>query len=110
MPNRTAIRDALLGVIQTYGKDFLDRHEDAKAFVADRVERVANLAFQYAVIPDETVRVEIEQSMEIAKQAAENELAGVALDASAEAKAEFARVLGVAFESVIKLVPKVLGL
>jgi hypothetical protein len=107
MPDMEAIKDALFGVIKTYGQDFLDRHADAEAFVKERSERLAKLAFLYATNEDSMIREGITSSMNIVRQSIENELSGVALDASAEAKAAFARVLGVAFDTVIKLTPLV---
>jgi hypothetical protein len=110
MPDMNEIKDALIGVVKTYGQDFLDRHADAKEFVAERSERLAKLAFLYTTNTDALIREGIVSSMKIVRQSIENELAGVALDASAESKATFARVLGVAFDTVIKLVPKLVGL
>jgi hypothetical protein len=110
MPSTIEIRDALLGVIKTYGQDFLDRHADAKAFIEERTKRLAELAFLYAVNTDPLIREGVAASMNVVKQSVENELTGVALDASAESKAAFARMVGVAFETLLKVIPKVVGL
>lgn len=110
LTSRDEIKEALVEVVKTYGQEFLDRHADAKAFIVERSERLATLTHLYAENPDPLIREGIVASMKIVKQSVENELAGVALDASAEAKAAFARVLGVVFDTVIRLVPKVVGL
>ena len=99
------VRDGLRGA----GKDFLDKHADAKTLIEARARRVAELVLEYAEAKDEA-RPEIAAYMRVVKQTIENEALSVALDAEAAAKGTFLSVLASVFQFALQNLPAILAM
>lgn len=102
------LKDAITGTVKDASKDFLDQHKDAKDFLEDQARDLATLGVDY-VKSDEAGRAKIEFQMKLVQQSVRNKLASIALDAEAEAKATFGKVLETALGVAIKILPVVLS-
>jgi hypothetical protein len=103
------LKDAITGTVKDASKDFLDKHKDAKDFLEDQAQDLAALGVDYLKAADDDARTKIEFQMKLVTQSVRNKLAGIALDAEAEAKATFGKVLETAFNVAIKVLPVVLA-
>lgn len=103
------IRDSIVDIGRTAGKDFLAKHPQAEAILKERATRLAKLAALYAVSKPAD-QEKVLQDMKVVRQTIENDLAALAVDASAEAHATFTRIIGIAFETVVKTLPSIVAL
>ena len=103
------LKDAITGTVKAASQDFLDQHKDAKDFLEDQARDLAALGVDYLKAKDDDARTKIEFQMKLVAQSVRNKLAGIALDAEAEAKATFGKVLETALSVAIKILPVVLS-
>jgi len=103
------LKDAITGTVKDASKDFLDEHKDAKDFLEAQAKDLATLGVDYLKAADDAARAKIEFQMKLVAQSVRNKLAGIALDAEAEAKATFGKVLETALNVAIKVLPVVLA-
>lgn len=102
------ISDAILGSISSQARQFYDTNQNVKALLTDRSKRLATLAVDFVKASDED-RPAIRRNMDIVRQTLANEVAALAVEASAEAKASFASVVDAVFQAATKVLPGVLG-
>lgn len=103
------LKDAITGTVKEASKDFLDQHKDVKDFLEDQAQDLAALGVDYIKASDPDVRYKIEFQMKVVQQSVRNKLAGIAVDAEAEAKATFGKVLETALGVAIKVLPVILA-
>lgn len=103
------LKDAVTGTVKDVSKDFLDQHKDAKDFLEEQAKDMATLGVDYVKATDDAERAKIEFQMKLVAQSVRNKLAGIALDAEAEAKATFGKILETALSVAIKVLPVVLA-
>jgi hypothetical protein len=103
------IAKGILETVKARVKGFLEAHADAKEFVEDRAKDLGELLVELARAGSDAEREKIRHEMEIAKQAIDNEVAGVAVEASAEARATFREVMGTVGEFVVKALPGIIA-
>jgi len=103
------IKDGIMQSITDEASGFIVKHGAARLIIEDRAKRLARLTEAY-VKATPTQRPLIEQDMGIVRLSLENELSAIALDASAEAKAAFVRTANVVFTTLIRTLPKIVGL
>lgn len=76
---------------------FLDDHEDAKEFLAERAKRMAELVFKLTLAKDDDERTALKSEMEAIQLSIETEALNVALDADEGSRSFFKDVLGIIF-------------
>lgn len=106
------LRDSIYDSIEKQAKDFLDSHADARAFLRERAGRLAKLSYLYYSAKDGDEKKIIADDMATVRQAISNELASAALDAAADAKALFGKIVSTAFGILIDSAPvigKIIG-
>lgn len=103
------LKDSIIDVVKGDANEFLEAHQDAKAFLIDRARRVAELGVEYAQATDEAGREAVKLQMEVVRQSVRNELASVAVGAEAQSKATFGRILETALSAVMKALPAILA-
>ena len=104
------LKDAIFGAVKDEANDFLDAHQDAKVFLADRAKRVAQLGVRYVKAADDAERAQVNTQLEVVQQSIRNELAGIAVSAEAQAKATFGKVVQTAIGVVVKALPTLAAL
>lgn len=105
------IAEAAVAAVKAQVGDFLEEHADAKAFVEDRLGRLAELAVALVKAgADETARKAVLWDISLVRQSIENELAGVAVAASRASRNLFKAVLNTAADILVKAAPKLLAL
>lgn len=102
------IRDAVVSSVEERVRDFLAKNADAKKFLLERSERLARLAYLFTLTSGDG-RDNVGRDIAIVKQSMENEIATVAMAASAESRSTFKALLGVAFDTIIKALPGLVG-
>jgi hypothetical protein len=101
------LKDAVLVPVKAGAKEFLDANADARAFLEDRVKRLAELGVDY-VKPDADHDA-VKLQMEVVQQSIRNELSKVALGASMESRATFGKILDTAVGVLIKALPVIIA-
>jgi hypothetical protein len=104
------LKDAVLGTVKDQAKDFLDQNQDAKAFLEDRAKRLEELGVEYAkakAAGNDTDQVSTQMSVVL--QSIRNELAGIAVQAEAQARATFGKILETALGVMVKAIPVILA-
>jgi hypothetical protein len=108
MPNEwEKIGDGIVDVVREGAGNILDASAEARAFLRERANRLAQLASLYPTASS-AKRKELIADMEMVKQTMLNDAATLALQASDEAKATFSKILSTAFGTVIKILPAVI--
>jgi hypothetical protein len=103
------LKDSITGTVKDASKEFLDQHKDARDFLEDQARDLAALGVDFIKTQDDDERAKITFQMQLVTQSVRNKLAGIALDASAESKATFGKVLETALNIAIKLLPVILA-
>jgi hypothetical protein len=101
------LRDEIISSVEARTKAFLDANSDAREFLRNRAERLAKVSALYVFASPEARKI-LQSDFVIVKQAAENELATIALEASAESKALFSHIISMAFDAAMRIVPVIL--
>lgn len=104
-----AIRKSIVETVKGRARGFLERNADAREFLEDRARDIARLVVILSQAKDEQEEEAVKRELAIARQTAENEVAGLALDAEAEARATFREVLGTVFSFVEKALPAIIA-
>lgn len=102
------LKDSITSTVKEVSRDFLDQHQDAKDFLEDQARDLATLGVDYLKAQDDASRSKIEFQMKLVVQSVRNKLAGIALDAEAEAKATFGKVLQAALNTALNIAIKLL--
>lgn len=103
------IKNEILETLKAEAREFYEHSAESRAFVEDRARDVASLVVQLVQASDEDQEA-IRREIRIARQAAENELALVALDAEIAVRNRFRDVLGTVFGIIERLLPKLITL
>lgn len=103
------LKDAVFGTVKEDAKKFLDENKDARDFVEERARRLVELGQDYIKAGSDVERDSIVERLAVVKQSIRTQLAGVALTASVEARATFARILETAVGVMIKAIPLILA-
>lgn len=104
------IENSVTATVKAQVGDFLDEHADAKAFVEERVKRLAELAVALVKTgTDETARKAVLWDISLVRQSIENELAGVAVAASKASRNLFKAVLNTAADVLVKTLPAIVA-
>lgn len=104
-----SLKDAVFGTVKEDAKQFLDQNKDARDFVEERAKRLLELGEDYIKASTDDERDSIVERMAVVKQSIRTQLAGVALSASEESRATFARILETAVGIMIKAIPLILA-
>lgn len=102
------IRDGLLAAVEGRAKGFLDANKGAKAILTERASRLAKLSALY-VVANADGRAVLQADLDIVRQSLENDLAALAVNASAEAHATFTNLAGAVFDGIIRSLPGIIG-
>lgn len=102
------IRDALVSSVEDRAKDFLKDNKAAKDFLVERAERLAKLAVAYAML-DGVEKDQAKADMAVVAQSIENQVAALSVTAASGTKKLFANLVGVAFDSLVKALPALIG-
>lgn len=105
-----AIRKGIIETVKGRAKKFLDESAEARAFLEERAKDIARLIVMLSQAGDDREEEAIKNELRIARQAVENEIASIALDAEAEARATFKEVLGTIFEFAEKALPAIIAM
>jgi H2-forming N5,N10-methylenetetrahydromethanopterin dehydrogenase-like enzyme len=105
-----AIKKGIIETVKGRSKKLLEESAEARNFLDERARDIARLVVMLSQAGDEYEEEEIKRELQIARQAAENEIASVMLDAEAEAKATFKEVIATIFEFVEKALPSIIAL
>ncbi|MGH9389544.1 MAG: hypothetical protein ACRD1Z_08005 [Vicinamibacteria bacterium] len=105
-----AIKNGIIETVKGRARKLLDGSAEARAFLEDRAKDIARLVVLLSKAGDEQEEEAVKREIAISRQAAENEIAGLALDAEAEARATFKEVLGTIFEFAEKALPAIIAL
>lgn len=103
------LKDSIIGTVKVSAKEFLDAHDDAKAFLADRAKRVAELGVEYVKCTSDEERDAVKLQLEVVQQSVRNELAAVAVGADTKARDTFGKILETALSVAIKAIPILLS-
>lgn len=103
------LKDAVFGTVKEDAKKFLDDNKDARDFVEERAKRLLELGRDYIQAGSDDERESIVERLAVVQQSIRTQLAGVALSASVEARASFARILETAVGIMIKAIPIILA-
>jgi len=99
------LKDQIVGVVESRTKDFLAQNANLKALLVERAERLARLTASYLMTVDPSAKKDITDSMEIVTQTMTNEIDAAASNATAAAKGLFKQIVGVAFDTLIRVLP-----
>ncbi|MFO0701764.1 MAG: hypothetical protein U0236_21295 [Nitrospira sp.] len=99
------LRDALVSTIEARAKEFLDQNKVARDLIVERSGALAKYALKYAANPNDADQLE----MNIIRQTITNEIDALALNASSGAKNLFKALVGIAFDSLVKALPALVG-
>jgi hypothetical protein len=102
------LKNQIVGVVEARTKDFLAQNANLKALLLERAERLAKLSTNYLMTSDPGAKKDLLDSMEIVQQTMSNEIDAAAANATAAAKGLFKQVIGVAFETLIKVLPSLI--
>ena len=100
-----ALKEAVVGAVETGAAGFLEDHADAKAFLVDRAKRAGELGEEYVLAKDDAGRARAIELLEVVRQSVANELSHIAVDASASARAMFGNVLSGALQVLKAVLP-----
>lgn len=103
------LKDQIVGVVESRTKDFLAQNAGLKALLLERAERLAKLSTAYLMTVDPGAKKDISDSMQVVQQTMENEIDAAAANATAAAKSVFKQIVGVAFDTLIKVLPTIVG-
>lgn len=104
------IKNGIIETVRGRARKLLDESAEARAFLEERAKDLAKLAIRLSQAGDEEEEEAIKREIRISRQAAENELAGLALDAEEASKQTFKEVLATVFEFVEKALPSIIAL
>lgn len=103
------IANSILGTIKERGAAVLEENKPALAFLEDRAEALAKLAWEYKFEDDAAKKAAIMTELEIVKQTIENELSALALVGKAESIATFKDIVSTAISGLVKYLPVILS-
>jgi hypothetical protein len=107
------LEDIKKGIVETVkgrAKKLLEDSTEARNFLEERARDIARLVVMLTQAGDDQEEEAIKNEIRIARQAAENEIAGLALDAEAEARAAFKEIVGTIFEFAEKALPAIIAI
>jgi hypothetical protein len=103
-----AIKNGIIETVKGRAKKLLEENAEARAFLNERARDISRLIVLLSQAGDEREEEAIKRELQIARQAAENEIAAIALSAEAEAKAAFKEALSTVFEFAEKALPSII--
>lgn len=103
------IKNGIVETVKGRARKFVEDNADAREFLEDRAKDIARLVVILSKAGDEQEEEAIKHELSIARQAAENEVAGLAAAAEAEARETFREVLGTVFEFAEKALPAIIA-
>ncbi|MGI0150063.1 MAG: hypothetical protein ACREDF_11110 [Thermoplasmata archaeon] len=103
------IKNGIIETVKGRARKFIEENDDARDFLEDRAKDIARLIVMLSQAGDEQEEEAIKKEMEIARQSAENEIAGLAVSAEAEARATFREILGTVFDFAQKALPSIIA-
>jgi hypothetical protein len=103
------LKDSVVGPVTAAAKQLLAENKDAAQFLEDRARRVAELGVGYLKASDDGARAAVLLQLSVVQQSIQNELAGVAVNASVAARATFQNALSVGLGVLIKALPVILA-
>lgn len=103
------LKDSVASAVKGSAKEFLDAHDDAKAFLMDRAKRVAELGVEYAKASGDDERAAVKLQLEVVQQSIRNELAAVAVAAEVKSRETFGKIVETAIGTIVKAIPVLLS-
>jgi hypothetical protein len=103
-----SIKTALVDTVKGRVHDLIAANPQAAAFLEERGKDLAKLVLRLSQVGDEQEEEDIKLEIRVSRQAAENEVAGLALDAESAFKLK--EVLGTVFEFAEKALPVIMAL
>lgn len=103
------IKDSIVTTVRAHGKTFIDSNASVPAFLEERAVRSSTLIANRAFEADVIMREQIDVDIRVVIQTIENSLSTVAVNASAESRAMFSKILGSAIEALWKAVPAIIS-
>lgn len=103
------LKDSVVGPVTEAAKKLLADNKDAAEFLQDRAKRVAELGVDYIKAGDDAARAAVMLQLQVVQQSIQNEISGVAVTASVEARATFKGVMSVALNVLLKALPVIVA-
>lgn len=102
------VKNSIVATVRDRARDLLDRNASAAAFLEICARDLAKLAVRLIQVSDDRERETVLGEIAFARQAAENEIVGLALEAETEARRTFKEIVGTVFSFVEKALPTLL--
>lgn len=99
------LKNEILATLKDEAREFYEHSKESRDFVEACAKDLAELTVALIQAADDVERQKIRHEIKIARQAAESELAKVALDAEIQSRATVKRVLDVLFSFLEKALP-----
>lgn len=102
------IAAGIVDSVKAQAKDVWDQSAEARAFVAERAERLAKLTVEYVQATGDE-KDQKKQQIDLVAETIETEMLTLALIGQEAAKATFRSVVNSVFGVVVKFIPVILG-